>query len=175
MIDRRIAHPAPSSPSEAPAHELHHAAPRCLLRLHDAAVSSDLDGAGIQAWMEFEHECVRWGIDVEIAREDLSELIACSAVVLEREKHRILHASDFKRWGRRGGLATLRRYGRSWYGELARKRWGRISAEDLEAAARASLARPCACVDGTVYLGVEDDGVECVEAVPCRRCAGGAR
>jgi hypothetical protein len=35
---------------------------------------------------------------------------------------------------------------------------------------RGSSARPCACVEGTVYLGVEEDGVERVEAVPCRRC-----
>jgi len=31
---------------------------------------------------------------------------------------------------------------------------------------------PCACVRGWVYLGVEEDGVERVEAVPCRRCRG---
>jgi hypothetical protein len=30
--------------------------------------------------------------------------------------------------------------------------------------------RPCACIDGTVYLTVEDDGQERVEAVRCRRC-----
>ena len=30
--------------------------------------------------------------------------------------------------------------------------------------------RPCACVDGTVYLGVEEDGQERTEAVRCRRC-----
>ena len=33
-----------------------------------------------------------------------------------------------------------------------------------------SRHRPCACVDGTVYLGIEEDGVERVEAVACRRC-----
>jgi len=126
--------PAPASPSEAPAHEIHHAVPRCLLRLRDDADNSDLDGAGIQAWLEFEHECIRWGVDVEIAREDLQELVVRSTVVMEREKHRFLHARDFKRWGRRGGLATLRRYGSGWYSALARKRWGKISAEDLEAA-----------------------------------------
>ena len=30
--------------------------------------------------------------------------------------------------------------------------------------------RPCACVDGWMYLGYEEDGVERTEAVPCRRC-----
>jgi hypothetical protein len=34
--------PAPASPAE-----VHHAVPRCLLRLHDEAISGDLDGAGI--------------------------------------------------------------------------------------------------------------------------------
>ena len=40
--------------------------------------------------------------------------------------------SDWQRCGRRGGLATLRRYGTSWYSALALKRWGRLDAEDLE-------------------------------------------
>ena len=37
--------------------------------------------------------------------------------------------------------------------------------------------RPCACLDGVVYIGhlVEDPGTgeetEVIEAVPCRRCA----
>src|SRR5215204_577922 len=116
-----------------PAHaqEIHHAAPRCLLRLHDEAAAGDLDGAGIQAWLEWEWEAMRWGVPAEIAREDLEGLIERSTVLLEREKHRLIHGSDFKRWGRRGGLATLRRYGTSWYSALARKRWGKIGAEDL--------------------------------------------
>jgi len=31
---------------------------------------------------------------------------------------------------------------------------------------------PHACVRGWVYLGIEEDGYERVEAVPCRRCRG---
>jgi hypothetical protein len=38
---------APALPTE-----VHHAAPRCLLRLHEEANAGDLDGAGIQAWLE---------------------------------------------------------------------------------------------------------------------------
>ena len=114
--------------------ERHHAAPRCLLRLHEEATNSELDGAGFQAWLEWEWEAVRWGVPVEISREDLEELVETSGVALEREKHLLLHANDWQRWGRRGGLATLRRYGTSWYSALALKRWGRIFAEDLEAA-----------------------------------------
>jgi hypothetical protein len=36
--------------------------------------------------------------------------------------------------GSRGGLTTLRRYGTNWYSALARKRWGKIDAEDLDRA-----------------------------------------
>jgi hypothetical protein len=55
-------------------------------------------------------------------------------VVLEREKHRILHASDWQRWGSRGGKEALRRYGSDWFALLALRRWGRITAQDLDAA-----------------------------------------
>ena len=70
----------------------------------------------------------------EIAREDLEGLIERSAVLLEREKHRLIHGSDWRWWGRRGGLATLRRYGTSWFTMLAPYRWGKVSEADLEAA-----------------------------------------
>ena len=113
--------------------EVHHAAPRCLLRLHEEA-EGELRLAGMGAWLEFELEAERWGVPVEIPREDLEALVEHSTVVLEREKHRLLHATDWQRWGRRGGLATLRRYGSDWFALLALRRWGRISAEDLDAA-----------------------------------------
>jgi hypothetical protein len=80
--------------------------------------------------LEFE----RWRIPVEISREDLERLVESSVELLETQKHRLLHESDFVRWGRRGGLATLRRYGADWYALLALRRWGRISPTDLEAA-----------------------------------------
>ena len=114
--------------------EVHHAAPRCLLRLHEEATNGDLDGAGIEAWLEFEHECQRWGVPVEISREDLEELVERSTVVLDREKHRLIHESDWQRWGRRGGLATLRLYGTSWFSALALRRWDKLIPEDLAAA-----------------------------------------
>ena len=113
--------------------EVHHGAPRCLLRLHDEA-QGEFRLAGVGAWLEFEHEAERWGVPVEIAREDLEELVERSTIVLEREKHRLLHASDWQRWGRRGGLQTLRRYGSDWFALLALRRWGRITAADLDAA-----------------------------------------
>jgi hypothetical protein len=84
--------------------------------------------------VEWEIEAMRWRVPVEIAREDLEALVASSEVVMEREKHCILHEGDWKRWGSRGGRETLRRYGSSWFALLALRRWGRITAADLEAA-----------------------------------------
>lgn len=115
--------------------ELHHAVPRCLLRLHERAVSHpDFDGEGIELWLEFEHEAMRYGVGTDISREDLAALIEASTIVLPQEEHRNGHESDFARWGRRGGRETYRRYGSSWFALLALKRWGRITLEDLEAA-----------------------------------------
>ena len=122
---------APTRPPTTDA-EVHHAAPRCLLRLHDEA-QGGLLLAGVGAWLEFEREAQRWGVPVEISREDLEELVERSTVVLEREKHRLVHQTDWQRWGRRGGLAVLRRYGTDCVAALALKRWGRITAEDLDA------------------------------------------
>ena len=113
--------------------EVHHAAPRCLLRLQ-AEAHRELRIAGVGAWLEFEHECQRWGVPVEISREDLEALVERSAAVLERERHRLLHSTYWQRWGRRGGLTTLRRYGTEWFALLALRRWGRITAADLDAA-----------------------------------------
>ena len=115
-------------------HEVHHVVPRCLLTLRERAESGDLDGAGIQAWVEWELEAMRWRVPVEIDRADLERLVESSEVVLEQEKHRILHEGDWRRWGSRGGRETLRRYGADWFSLLALRRWGRISAADLEAA-----------------------------------------
>jgi hypothetical protein len=110
--------------------ELHHAAPRCLLRLHERANGSSFE----EAWLEFELEATRWGVPVEIPRSDLEVLVERSTVVLEREKHRLLHRNDWQRWGSRGGRETLRRYGTEWFALLALRRWGRITPEDLYAA-----------------------------------------
>jgi hypothetical protein len=114
--------------------EVHHAAPRCLLTLHERANGAELDGEGIQAWVEWEIEAMRWRVPVEIARRDLEALVTSSEVVLEKETHRLVHASDWRRWGSRGGRETLRRYGADWFSLLALRRWGRLSPKDLEAA-----------------------------------------
>src|SRR5215210_7062525 len=90
--------------------EVHHAAPRCLLTLHERANGAELDGEGIQAWVEWEIEAMRWRVPVEIDRTDLEALVEASEVMLERERHRLVHSPDWQRWGARGGRETLRRY-----------------------------------------------------------------
>jgi hypothetical protein len=115
--------------------EVHHAAPRCLLTLHERANGTTaLDGQAIQAWVEWELEAMRWRVPVEIAADDLRVLVEASEMVLERESHRIVHEGDWRRWGSRGGRETLRRYGTDWFSLLALRRWGRITATELEAA-----------------------------------------
>lgn len=112
--------------------EVHHAVPRCLLRLKDRADDHpELDGEGIQRWLDYELEALRWGVDPDVSREDLVSLVERSTVKLDRDEHRKGHAGDFVRWGRRGGLATLRRYGTAWFSLLARRRWEKITAEAL--------------------------------------------
>ena len=115
--------------------EVHHAAPRCLVSLHERANrNGELAGEGIQAWVECEMEAMRWRVPIEISRDDLEALVRASEVVLEREAHRLVHHSDWRRWGSRGGRETLRRYGADWFSLLALRRWGRITAAELEAA-----------------------------------------
>jgi hypothetical protein len=108
--------------------DVHHGAPRCLLGLFDAA-SGDLAD-----WSEFDAEAERLSIEVRgLSREDLRALIEGSTLEIPTAEHRRLHqqASDFVRWGRRGGRRTLTLYGRLYFSLLARLRWGRIEVEAL--------------------------------------------
>jgi hypothetical protein len=79
--------------------DVHHSAPRCLLRLFDAA-------AGVLAdWSVFDAEAERLSIEVRgLSREDVSRLIESSTFEIPTTEHRTLHqeASDFVRWGRCG-------------------------------------------------------------------------
>ena len=90
--------------------DVHHGAPRCLLRLFDAAAT------GLADWLEFDAEAARWGIEVRgLSREGLAKLIEGSTQEIPTTEHRRPHreASDFVRWGRRGGRRTLALYGRT--------------------------------------------------------------
>ena len=115
--------------------EIHHRTPQYLLPMSDRAEEADLDGTGMEAWLEYEAECLRAGVDPDVSREELASLIEASCVALSREEHRALHETDFVCWGHRGGLATLRRYGREWFALLGRRRHGRISRSQLMSAA----------------------------------------
>jgi hypothetical protein len=117
--------------TSSPSTEIHHTVPQCLLRLRDRAENAPLSGEGIELWLEYEHEAMRYGVDPDVPRADLAALIDASTVVMERSEHRAHHAKDFVRWGRRGGLVTLQRYGRTWFTSLARYRWGQISLAEL--------------------------------------------
>ena len=112
--------------------DIHHRVPQCLLRLHDRAHAGGLDGEGIEMWLEYEHEAMRYGVNPEITRVDLAALVDSSTVPLLCGEHRRLHEADFARWGRRRGLATLQRYGRGWFVALALRRWGKVSPASLE-------------------------------------------
>ena len=90
--------------------DIHHGAPRCLLGIFDA------EAGGLADWSEFDGEAERLSIEVcGLSREDLSALIEGSTREIPTTEHRRLHqeASDFVRWGRRGGRRTLALYGRT--------------------------------------------------------------
>ena len=125
--------PTPSAAGEAgSAVEVHHGVPRCLLRLRDRAdAHTELDGEGIQLWLDYECEALRWGVDPDLGRDELAAMIDGSTVELSPDDHCGAHAGDFARWGRTGGLATARRYGTAWMALLARRRWERITADAL--------------------------------------------
>lgn len=116
--------------------ETHHRVPRCVLRLRDRAEAhpESLSGEGIQLWLDFEVEALRFDVDPDLSRDELAALLEGSAVELPADEHRDGHAEDFRRWGRRGGLATARRYGTAWFSLLAKRRWERITAETLSEA-----------------------------------------
>jgi hypothetical protein len=113
--------------------EVHHRVARCVLGLRDRAdaCADPLSAEGLALWMDYELEALHFGVDPEVSRDELAALIEGSTVEILREEHRNGHADDFARWGRRGGLATVRRYGTAWFSLLARRRWERITAEEL--------------------------------------------
>ena len=73
--------------------EVHHAAPRCLLTLHEKAHGTSLDGEGIQAWVEWEMEAMRWRVPIDISREELEALVDSSEVP-QQEDRQLLYEGD---------------------------------------------------------------------------------
>jgi hypothetical protein len=73
--------------------ELHHAAPRHLISLHEKANGSSLDGEGIQAWVEWEMEAMRWRVPVEISKDELEALVEASSLG-KGTKHRLKGPSN---------------------------------------------------------------------------------
>lgn len=114
--------------------EVHHRIPRSLLVAHDRTTAcGELDGAALQAWLDFEEECHSHGVSPDLSREELEAAIEGSTARVSREEHRSeIHAADWPRWGRMGGLRVLELYGRSYFVALARRRWSRITADELE-------------------------------------------
>jgi hypothetical protein len=112
--------------------EVHHRIPRCLLRMRDRADAhpEPLSG-GLQAWLDYECEALRYGVDPDVRRDELAALIETSTVELSASEHRAIHSADFAEWGRLGGLTMARRYGTAWFSLLARRRWERVTAETL--------------------------------------------
>ncbi len=63
--------------------EIHHSIPSCLLRLMDRADARPvLDGEGLQLWLEYELEALRYGVAPDISRVDLAVLVEGSMVPL---------------------------------------------------------------------------------------------
>lgn len=73
--------------------QVHHGVPRSLLTLHQKANGTSLDGEGIQAWVEWEMEALRWGVPIEISREELEALVDSSEVP-RQEGHQLLPEGD---------------------------------------------------------------------------------
>ncbi len=123
--------------------DVHHGAPRYLLGLFDAAAT------GLADWPEFDEEAEPWDVEVRrLSREDLTALIEGSTREIPTTELRKLHqeASDFVRWGRRGGRRTLAHYSRPYFSLLASFRWGCVELEALiEHRAARSLKGPARC------------------------------
>ena len=61
----------------ATAVEVHHEVPRCLLRLRERADRhpEPLSGEGIQLWLDYETEAMRYGVDPDAGRGELAALV----------------------------------------------------------------------------------------------------
>ena len=128
------------APRPAAAVGVHHQIPRCLLGFWDRGHGPGLEAEDLQAWLDWETEAFRYGVDPDASREELAALIEGSTLKLPREEHRAIHADRWAEWGSLGGTETLRRYGTAWFSLLARRRWGWVG-EEVPAEVFGVLAR----------------------------------
>lgn len=64
----------------------------------------------------------------------MTEFLYPHPLTLARNRAELSDPASMRRaWGQLGGLSTYYRYGPSWFSLLALKRWGRITAQDLDA------------------------------------------
>ena len=120
--------------------EVHHRIPRCLLGFWDRGHGRGLEAEDLQAWLDWEAEAFRHGVDPDASRDELAALIDGSTVEMPREEHRAIHAHQWAEWGSIGGTETLRRYGTAWFSLLSRRRWGRVG-EEVPAEVFSALAQ----------------------------------
>lgn len=70
------------------AQKAHYTVPQCLLRLRDRVDAHlKLDGEGLQLWLDYELEALRYGVDPDICCENLVALIEDSTLALLHEGH----------------------------------------------------------------------------------------
>ena len=74
--------------------QVHHVVPRCLLTLHEKANGTSLDGEGIQAWLEWEMEAMRWRVPIEISRDELEALVDWSPGTSSRPVETIFNGKE---------------------------------------------------------------------------------
>ena len=84
--------------------QIHHRIPRRLLKVWDEGHGSDLGPEDLAAWIEWEEEAYRYGVDPDVSLEDLAALIKGSTVELGVEEHRAAYsdAGDFAWWAGSG-------------------------------------------------------------------------
>lgn len=124
-----------------PERKRHHRIPKVQLRRRGRLeAQTELTGTAIQEWLDHEHECLRYGLLPDLSRDEFREKIEASVVEISYHEHRFrVHARQWAEWGRRGGLATLARYGHGHFRRLALRRWGKIPPGELTASGRDTL------------------------------------
>ena len=85
--------------------QVHHGIPPSLLTLHQKANGTELDGEGIQAWLEWEMEALRWRVPIEISRDELEALVD-SYEVPQPEDRQLLCKGDRSEPETVGGAGT---------------------------------------------------------------------